>query len=96
MLSGDVNVNPGPTTVSNNNIPLNALPFYNYDEPIMPSECDSSGYNNEPKRHCKLYTLTFVATATCKQRLLHGNEIVQYFQNYKCYNTDRDHFRKHL
>ena len=23
-------------------------------------------------------------TVNCKQRLLHGNEMVQYFQNYKC------------
>ena len=42
LLSGEININPGPTTVNNNKFPLNALPFYNCDEPIMPSECDSS------------------------------------------------------
>ena len=26
-------------------------------------------------------------SALCKQRLLHGNEMVQYLQNYKCYNV---------
>ena len=47
LLSCDVNVDPGPTTVNNNKIPLNALSFYNYDEPTMPSKCDSSDNNNE-------------------------------------------------
>ena len=32
----------------------------------------------------------------CEQRLSHGNEVVQYSQNYKCYDVDQDHFRKHL
>ena len=26
-------VTPGPTTVNNNKIPLNSLPFHNWDEP---------------------------------------------------------------
>ena len=30
----------------------------------------------------------------CKQRLLHWNEISQYFQNYKCYDTEN--IRKYL
>ena len=32
----------------------------------------------------------------CKQRLFHGNEIVRYLQNCKCYNVDQDHFGKVL
>ena len=47
MLSGDTNVNPGPTTIYNNKVPLNALPFYNCGEPKIPSKCDSSGYAKE-------------------------------------------------
>ena len=43
MLSGDINVNPGPTTVTNISIPLNTLPFHNYDEPTMSSESNSFG-----------------------------------------------------
>ena len=43
LLSGNVNVNPGPTTVTNNSIPLNTLPFHNHGEPTMPSECNSLG-----------------------------------------------------
>ena len=32
----------------------------------------------------------------CKQRLLHEKEIVQYFQNYKCYGVGQDNLRKDL
>ena len=39
---GDVKIDPGPTTVSSNSIPLNTLPFDNIDELNMPSEHDSS------------------------------------------------------
>ena len=37
--------NQAPTIISNNNIPLNTLPFHNCDKPTfptMPSRCDSS------------------------------------------------------
>ena len=44
---GDINVNPGPTTVNNNKVPLDALSFHNCDEPFIPSICDSSDYNKE-------------------------------------------------
>ena len=37
-----------------------------------------------------------MSVVICKQTLLHRNQIVQYFENYKCYGDDRDHFRKHL
>ena len=40
---GDIIVNRGPTTVTNNSILLNALPFHNCGEPTLPSECISSG-----------------------------------------------------
>lgn len=36
-----------------------------------------------------------MSIVTCKQRHLHENDIVQYFQNYKCYDADRDYFRKY-
>ena len=39
---GDININPGSATVSNNNIPLNNLSFYNRDKPNMPSQWNSS------------------------------------------------------
>ena len=42
LLLGDINVNPGPTTVNNNIAPFNTLPFHNCDNPTMPSECNSS------------------------------------------------------
>ena len=32
----------GPTIVNNKEIPLNTFPFYDFDEPPMPSESDSS------------------------------------------------------
>ena len=33
---------------------------------------------------------------TCKQRLLHKNEIVQFLPNYKCQNINQGQLRKHL
>ena len=42
LLLGDINVNPGQTTLNNNKIPLNTPPFYNCNEPTMSSECNSS------------------------------------------------------
>ena len=50
LLSGDININPGPTTVTSNSIPLNTLPFRTCGEPTMPSEVNSldccKGHNN--------------------------------------------------
>ena len=45
LLSGNINVNLGPTTVTNNSIPLNTLPFHNCGEitPTMSSESNSLG-----------------------------------------------------
>ena len=31
-----------------------------------------------------------------KQNFFHGNEIVEDFQNCKCFGVDQDHFRKYL
>ena len=47
LLLGDINVNPGPTTVNNNKIYLNTLSFYNCHEPTAPSECNSFADNKE-------------------------------------------------
>lgn len=44
LLLGNINVNASQTTVSQSKIPLNNLPIYNSDEPIMPSACYSSDY----------------------------------------------------
>ena len=43
LVLGDINVSTGLTTVTNNSIPLNTLPFHDCGEPTMPSECNSSG-----------------------------------------------------
>ena len=43
LFSGDINVSPGPTTITNNGIHLNTLPFHNCGEPTIPSECNSFG-----------------------------------------------------
>ena len=43
-----------------------------------------------------LFVIVFTSAVICKQRLFHGNEIVQYLQNYKRYDVDQDHFRKPL
>ena len=41
------------------------------------------------------FVILRMSAVICKQRPLRGNKIVQYFQNYKCYDVDRHHFRKH-
>ena len=70
LLLGDINVNPGPTTVNDNKIPLNTLPFYKCDEPVMTSKCDSSDHNKEQcdsklnmftKRACIFYICMSIA-----------------------------------
>ena len=43
LLSGDININRGSTSVTNNSIPLNTLPFRNCGEPTMPSETWAAG-----------------------------------------------------
>ena len=43
LFLGDINVSPGPTTITNNGIHLNTLLFHNCGEPIIPSECNSFG-----------------------------------------------------
>ena len=47
LLSVDINVNPGPTKVNNNKVPLHVLPFSNCDEPTINSKCDSSDYTKQ-------------------------------------------------
>ena len=37
----------------------------------------------------------FTSTVIWKQRLLCGNQILRYFQNYKCYDVEQDYFEKH-
>ena len=36
------------------------------------------------------------AAVTCKQKLLHENEIVLYLQNYNSYDVDQGHYKKTL
>ena len=38
----------------------------------------------------------FTSAVICKQRLLYGNEIMQFLQNCKCYDVDQDLIRKSL
>ena len=42
------------------------------------------------------FVILLMLAVICKQRLLRGNEILQSFRNYKCYDVEREHFRKHL
>ena len=46
LLSGDMNVSPGPTTLHSNKFPLDTLSFCNYNEPTVSSKCDGS-WNKE-------------------------------------------------
>ena len=46
--------------------------------------------------HWALLVTLLISAVICKQRLLYGNEIVQYLQNSKCYKISKDHFRKTL
>ena len=51
------------------------------------------------KRKVKSASTFFVillTSAVCKQRLLLGNEIVLYFQNYKYFDDEREIFRRRL
>ena len=46
------------------------------------------------KSHQTLYVILLTSAVIFKQKLLHGNEIVQYLQSCKWYNVGQDHFRK--
>ena len=68
--SDDTNINPGPTTVNDDKIPLNTLPFYNYDKPSMLPKCNSSDYTLKNKRACNINNLlneTDEISVTAKQ-----------------------------
>ena len=43
-----------------------------------------------------LFVILHTSVVISKQRLLHGNDTVQNFQNCKCYNVEQDYFRKPL
>ena len=43
-----------------------------------------------------LFVILLTSAVIFKQRFLHGREIMQYLQNFKCYDVDQSHFRKHL
>ena len=57
MLFGDININPGPSTVNNTSISVNTLPFHNCNEPTMTSKSNSSD--------------CYIAHAIFKQKDLH-------------------------
>ena len=42
------------------------------------------------------FVILLMSAVIWKQRLLRRNEILQYFRNYKCYDVEREHFRKRL
>ena len=48
------------------------------------------------RSHWALFLILLTLAVSCKQRLLHGNEILQFLQNCKFYNVEQDHFRKPL
>ena len=48
------------------------------------------------RSHWTLFVILLTSAVICKQRLLHGNEIMQYLQNCKCYNVDEEHSKKSL
>ena len=41
-----------------------------------------------------ILVILLTSAVICKQRLVHGNDTVKYFQHYKWCDVDRDHFRK--
>ena len=43
-----------------------------------------------------LFKILLMSAIICIQRALHGNEIVQYFQNYKRHESGKGHSRKPL
>ena len=42
------------------------------------------------------FEILLMSAIICIQRVLHGNEIVQYFQNYKRHESGKGHSRKPL
>ena len=42
------------------------------------------------------FEILLTSAIICIQRVLHGNEIVRYLQNYKCHESGKGHSRKPL
>ena len=42
------------------------------------------------------FEIFLTSAIICIQRVLHGNEIVRYLQNYKCHESGKGHSRKPL
>ena len=42
------------------------------------------------------FEILFTSAIICIQRVLHGNEVVQYIQNYKRHKSGKGHTRKPL
>ena len=43
-----------------------------------------------------LFVILLTSAVISKQKILHGNKIAKYLQNWKCYNFVQGHFRKPL
>ena len=55
-----------------------------------------SSIKTKVRSHWADFLILLTSAVICKQRFLYGNEIVQYLQNCKWYNVEKDHFRKPL
>ena len=72
--------------------------FISFTTPVFTklSRVSQSSIEIKVRPHWTLFIILITLAVICKQRLMRGNEIVQYLQNYQCYNIDQDHFRKSL
>ena len=72
--------------------------FISFTTPVFTklSRVSQSSIEIKVRPHWTLFIILITLAVICKQRLMRGNEIVQYLQNYQCYSIDQDHFRKSL
>ena len=55
-----------------------------------------SSVKRKVKSASTFFVILLTSAVICKQRLLLGNEIVLYFQNYKYFDDEREIFRRRL
>ena len=41
-----------------------------------------------------VFEISLISAVICISRVLHGKEVVQYLQNYKCHEVDQGHSKK--
>ena len=63
----------------------------NETKPVDNSESKS---NIKVRSRWTVFPILLMSAVTCVEKVVHGNETVQYLQNKKCHEVNKDHSRR--